>query len=400
MSLLDEEIAGAVQEAIALRHAFHRQPELSWGEVATAKRVAEELRRIPGIEVTEKVGRLGVVGLIRGALPGPTVGLRADMDALPITEETGVAYASHQPGVMHACGHDGHTANLLGAARILARRVKELRGNIKLIFQPAEEGGGGAETMCQDGVLDNPKVDVIFGLHGWPELALGKISTRPGTIMASTTELHIKVIGRGGHAALPHLAIDSVLIGARIVEALQQISSRFVSPTDPVVVSITQFNGGRATNVIPPDVELAGTLRTVDMTTQKRCVDQITRLAEGIAAAHGGRAEVKAELCYPATVNHEAAARFVQKIGEEVAGADGAPLLAYPSMGAEDFSFYLQRVPGAFFFLGLDDGRAGGFPSLHHPKFNFNDEAMGLGIRMMVQLGLRWADVEKAGKSW
>jgi amidohydrolase len=382
-----------------LRHAFHQHPELTWSEVGTAKKVADELRRIPGIEVTENVGRLGVVGLIRGALPGPTVGLRADMDALPITEETGVAYASSKPGVMHACGHDGHTANLLGAARILAGRAKEIRGNVKLIFQPAEEGGGGADEMCRDGVLENPTVDVIFGLHGWPELPLGKISTKAGTILASTTELHLTVIGKGGHAALPHLTVDPILIGARIVEALQQISSRFVSPTDPVVLSITQFNGGRATNVIPPKVELAGTLRTVDMETQKRCVEQIRRLSEGIASAHGAEVQFKHVLCYPVTKNHAIPAAFVQKIGEEIAGADCAPPLLHPSMGAEDFSFYLQRIPGAFFFLGLDDGRSGGYPSLHHPKFNFNDDALQLGIRMLVNLALRWPDVENSRKT-
>jgi len=376
----------------AARHHIHQNPELTWQEFDTAKYVADSLRKISGIDVTENIGKNGVVGLLKGASEGPVVALRADMDALPIQEETGVEYASKNPGVMHACGHDGHVAILLGAAKILASKVSEISGSIKFIFQPAEEGGAGARHMCDDGVLENPKVDTIFGLHGWPELPCGDVGLRSGSILASAAEVRIEIEGKGGHAAFPNLAVDPILIGAQVVQNLQSIASRFVAPTEPVVLSITQFNAGTAFNVIPKTVLLQGTLRTVSSETKSKCIEQITKICQSAAESVGGKATVNISVGYPPTINDPEVTDYAEKVATKLLSEKRVNRLPNPSMGGEDFSYYLEKIPGTFFFLGLGDGRKGGYPSLHHPEFDFNDAALQTGIEMFVELALGWSE--------
>ena len=390
-SEIEKQVQDILPEVIAFRHDRHRQPELTWQEVDTAKVVAAELEKIPGIEVSTGIGRLGVVGLLEGASPGPVVGLRADMDALPIDEKTGVSYASENQGVMHACGHDGHMANLLGAAKVLSQHRDKIAGKVKFIFQPAEEGGAGALAMCDDGVLDDPKVDVIFGLHGWPEQRAGKIFVKAGPLMASQTVVKFSIRGRGGHAALPHLSTDQVLIGSRLVAMLQDLSARYVAPTEPIALTISKFHGGTATNVIPDVVELAGTLRAVTIESRDNVLKRIAEVASGLASTYGVEIDFNYELGYPPTINHEKPSAFVAETARRVIGEDAVDILAAPTMGAEDFSYFLERVPGCYFFLGVDDGRTGGYPSLHHPGFDFNDAALPIGIRLFVHLALDWA---------
>jgi len=391
-SLVERATAQVLPEVVAFRRERHRRPELTWQELATARAIAERLRTIGGMTVTEGVGRNGIVAVIEGAADGPTVGLRADMDALPVVEVTGKEYASEHAGVMHACGHDGHMANLLGSAMVLVQLRQHLRGRVKLLFQPAEEGGAGADAMCRDGALENPHVDLVFGLHGWPELATGQVYVRGGPMMAANTEIRIVVHGVGCHAATPHLGTDQVLIAARIIEALQSVSARLVAPNEPVAVSITKIAGGSATNIIPPHVEMAGTLRTMTVATRDGCCAAIRRLAEGVAQTHGATATVEFEHGYPSTVNDTRATDFIESLAQQVLPAGHTHRMPAPTMGAEDFAYFLERVPGCYFFLGVDDGRAGGYPSLHHPAYDFNDAALPTGIKLFVHAALAAKD--------
>lgn len=396
MSLVEQEIAHVLPQVVAFRHERHSRPELTWKEVETSKAVAQAIRDLVGVTPQEGVGRLGVVAVIEGASPGPTIGLRADMDALPVREATGKAYASCHEGVMHACGHDGHMANLLGSAMVLSRLRHKLRGRVKLIFQPAEEGGAGAEVMCQDGVLKNPDVDVIFGLHGWSEIPCGDLYFRTGAMLASTSDFEIKVEGTGCHAALPHLGTDQVLIAARIVEALQSIRSRFTAPTEPLALSVTTIHGGTATNIVPSSVVLTGTLRTVSDAVRDRAVQAMQRLITGTAEAHGAKATLVLKHNYPATMNHAAPTEFLQSIAKQLFPNERVKTLPAPSMGGEDFAYFLQKIPGSYFFLGMDDGRPGGYPSLHHPAYDFNDAALPVGIKMFVHAALAYGEIHQS----
>lgn len=390
-SRVDEEVAKVLPQVVRFRHERHQHPELTWQEVDTAKAVAQALRELVGVTPMEGVGRYGVVAVIEGALPGPTIGLRADMDALPVREATGKQYASCKEGVMHACGHDGHMANLLGSAMVLSRLRDRLRGRVKIIFQPAEEGGAGAEVMCEDGVLKNPDVDVIFGLHGWSEIPCGHLYFRTGAMLASTSDFKIKVEGTGCHAALPHLGTDQVLIAARIIESLQSIRSRFTAPTEPIALSITMMHGGTATNIIPASVTLAGTLRTVHDAVRDQCVQAMQKMISGIAEAHGARASLELQHNYPATMNHAGPTAFLEELAYQLFPQDHVKRMPAPSMGGEDFAYFLQRIPGSYFFLGMDDGRSGGYPSLHHPGYDFNDSALPVGIKMFTHAALGYA---------
>lgn len=387
---VDSIVQGMFDQVVDLRHSFHHEPELTWSEHQTAKKIAAELRKIPGIQVKEGVGKLGVVGLLSGAKPGPTVALRADMDALPLKEQTTVAYASRFEGVHHGCGHDGHMACLLGAARGLSALRHLLSGQVKFIFQPAEEGGSGALAMIDDGVLKAPDVDVIFGLHGWPELPLGKIGCRAGPLMAATAEFSINVKGKGVHAAQPHLGVDPVLISAQMIQAFQAIPSRLVDPTDSVVVSVTKIAGGCNLNVIPGEVFLGGTIRAVKDETLRMSANKVGEIAQSVAQMNG--AEVEVELCIsdPVTYNHQIPAGFVKYVASSSLGPNAFEGLKAPSMTGEDFSHYLKCVPGAFFFLGLKEQPEESFFPLHHPKFNFQDKSLVNGIKMMMLLPLLW----------
>ncbi|MFG1300327.1 M20 aminoacylase family protein [Xanthobacter sp. V3C-3] len=373
-------IASRTDEIAAWRHDFHRHPELMYELPRTSAAVAEHLRAFGCDEVVTGLGRTGVVGIVHGRGEGPLIGLRADMDALPIVERTGAAYASSNPGVMHACGHDGHTAMLLGAARHLAE-TRAFSGTAVLIFQPAEEGGAGARAMIDDGLFDRFPVREVYGMHNLPGLPVGRFAMRPGGIMASSDRVEILVEGQGAHAARPHLGMDVVLAGAAIVTALQQIVARNIDPLDSAVVSIPVFHAGEADNVLPPVARLAGTIRSLDPRVRDQLRGNIVRVAEGVAAAHGVCASVSFSQGYPVTRNHVAQTAFAAEVAAEVAGVGEVDPEAPPLMAAEDFAFMLEEKPGAYIFIGN-----GPSADLHHPEYDFADGAIPFGASYWVRL--------------
>jgi hippurate hydrolase len=367
----------------AWRHDLHEHPELLYDVHRTAGIVADKLREFGCDEVTTGIGRTGVVGVIRGVRSnsGKTIGLRADMDALPITETSGVPYASKTPGLMHACGHDGHTSMLLGAAKHLAE-TRNFDGTAVVIFQPAEEGGGGGKAMVDDGLMTRWSIQEVYGLHNMPGLPEGHFATTPGPMLASSDNVQITVHGKGGHAgAGPHKAVDSVLIGAQIVNALQSIVARNVDPLKAAVISITVFQAGTAFNIIPETAVLKGTVRTLDPGVRDLVERRIGEVADSIARAYGGSAETKYTRMYPVTVNHAREAAVVADVARDVAGAERVNERMVPMMGAEDFSFMLEARPGAFVFLGMGDGN-----DCHHPAYHFNDGILGHGASYWVRL--------------
>jgi len=375
------------QDIVAWRHDLHRHPELLYEVHRTAATVAGLLRDF-GVDAIETgIGRTGVVGVIKGAKgEGRVIGLRADMDALPILETTGKDYASTEPGKMHACGHDGHTAMLLGAARYLAE-TRNFAGTAVVIFQPAEEGGGGGRAMVEDGLMERFGIDEVYGLHNMPGLDIGHFAIRPGPIMAATDEFSIEITGHGGHAAKPHVTIDPIVIGAQLVTALQAIVSRGVDPIESVVVSVTRFNAGHAHNIIPGSARLGGTVRTLKSELRDFAEERIMRIASGIALATGATIAVDYDRNYPVTVNHAAQTDFAAMVAGEVAGAANVDTDVAPMMGGEDFSYMLEKRPGAFIFLGNGD-TAG----LHNSDYDFNDEAIPVGSSYLARLVERALD--------
>lgn len=375
------EIADLLPELVALRRDLHAHPELAFQEHRTAGIVAAALRQI-GLEVHEGIGGTGVVGVLRCSSGARSVGLRADMDALPILEQGERPHISRFAGVHHGCGHDGHTAMLLGAARQLAR-TRRFDGTVHFIFQPAEEGRGGARAMVQDGLFERFPCDTVYALHNWPELPLGSAQTRPGPIMAAADRFDIVVRGRGGHAAQPHRTPDAVLAASELVSQLHTITSRRIPPTENAVLSVTRISGGQSHNVLPSAVELTGTVRSFDAGVQDAIEQAIRQIAAGVAQASGTRIEVEYLRYYPATVNTQAEAALALQAAER-AGlcASTAPAPAFTS---EDFAFMLQARPGAYLWLGQGarDGQAT-VPPLHHPSYDFNDEALPLGIAWFV----------------
>jgi amidohydrolase len=371
-----------VPDAQTWRRDIHQNPELLYDVERTAKYVADRLTAFGCDEVKTAIGRTGVVGVIRGAKGGSAraIGLRADMDALPIEEATNLPYRSRIPGKMHACGHDGHTAMLLGAARRLAE-TRNFAGNAVVIFQPAEEGGGGAKAMIDDGLMDRFGVEEVYGMHNWPSLPVGSFMLRKGALMAAADEITITIEGRGGHAAMPHQSVDPVVLGAQIVLALQTIASRNLDPLDACVVSVTQFHAGTTNNVIPQSAWLNGTTRTLKPGTRDMVERRIREIAAGLASAAGAEARVEYRRNYPATVNHPAQTDFATKVARKVAGDSQVDSNAAPVMGAEDFSFMLEARPGAFIFLGNGDSA-----KLHHPAYDFNDAALPYGMSYWVEL--------------
>ncbi|MBS1180804.1 MAG: yxeP [Proteobacteria bacterium] len=378
-----EEIAG---DAVLWRRDLHRRPELLYALTETSAFVARKLSAFGLDEVVTGVGGSGVVGVLRGQPGRRAVALRADMDALPIEEITGAPWASETPGTMHACGHDGHTATLLAAARRLAT-TRDFAGTVVFVFQPAEEGGAGAQAMIDDGLFERFPVNEIYGLHNLPGLPVGRFAVRPGAIMASTDRFYIDILGRGGHAARPQETIDPILVGAQLVTALQSIVARNTDPLASGVVSITTFHAGNTDNVIPQTARLSGTVRALDGKVRGELEASVGRLATAVAAAFGAEARLAYERGYPVTVNHAAAATRVGDVVEGLFGRDAIDRAAAPMMAAEDFSFYLERVPGAYFFMG--NGPSAG---LHHPAYDFADDAIAPG-------SLVWATLAKASLS-
>lgn len=387
-------IAGMVGELREFRRELHAWPELGHEEHRTAAAVAARLRALDGMEVREGVGgSTGVVGVLGAELSGPAVALRADMDCLPMNEVSGVPWASTRPGLMHACGHDGHTAALVGAARVLHAVKETLAGPVVFLFQPAEEGGFGGRQLCEAGVLETPRVEGVFGLHNKPVsgLEFGAVGLRAGALMGGGVNFTIRLIGRGGHAATPHRAVDPVVIGAQVVNALQALVARGVDPLESVVVSVTQFHAGTTNNVIPDEATLAGTIRSLSPALLEETPARVRALVEGVAAAHGARAEVVFKPGYPVTVNDERGAEYVAKVAAAVVGVENVDT-GYPAtLESEDFSFYLQRRPGAFYFVGTKPPESGDVPFLHDPRYDFNDEALPRLVELHVEIARRFA---------
>jgi len=368
-----------VPDLVAFRRDIHAHPELAYREHRTAGLVAQALRAI-GLDVTTGIGGTGVVGTLRCG-DGPSIGLRADMDALPIQEESGLPHASTHDGVFHGCGHDGHTAMLLGAARHLAAHGG-IAGTVHFIFQPAEEGEGGADAMIRDGLFDRFPCDRVFALHNWPDLPAGAIRTRPGPIMASADKFQILIHGRGGHAALPHQTPDTLLAAADLVQQLNTIVSRRVLATEAAVLSVTKIAGGQAHNVLPAICEIVGTVRTFDPAIQDRIESSLRAMCEGVALSTETRIEVIYDRYYPATINDPAAARAAlvaaRLVSDDVAEAPA------PAFTSEDFSFMLLARPGAYVWLGQKAPTHDA--PLHHPRYDFNDSVMKTGIGFFVAL--------------
>ncbi len=375
-------VADMKDEVAAWRRDIHENPELQFEEHRTAGLVAEKLKAFGCDEVVTGLGRTGVVGVIRGnkQASGKIVGLRADMDALPIHEITGKPYASKTAGKMHACGHDGHTAMLLGAAKYLAE-TRNFDGTAVLIFQPAEEGGGGAKVMIDDGLMDRFGIQEVYGMHNMPGLPVGQFALRPGPLLAAADRFVITITGKGGHGAHPHACIDPVLVGAHTVTALQSIAARNVNPLDSAVVSVTMFHAGDVMNVIPQEAVLQGTVRTLRSETRDFVQAQIVRIAEQTAALFGAKANVDYRRGYPVTANHAAETDFAVAAAAEVVGPGNVDRDLSPTMGAEDFSYMLEARPGAFVFVGNGDSAG-----LHHPAYDFNDEALPVGISYWAKI--------------
>lgn len=376
-------ISAMADEIKAWRHDFHQHPELLYEVYRTAGIVAEKLREFGCDKVVSGVGKTGVVGVIHGRKhdSGKVIGMRADMDALPIQEITGLPYASETPGLMHACGHDGHTAMLLGAARYLAE-TRNFDGTAVVIFQPAEEGGAGGKAMIDDGLMTRWGVQEVYGLHNIPGLPEGHFALKPGPIMAASDIIEIVVTGKGGHGGSgPHKAIDSVLVGAEIVSALQSIVSRNVDPTKSAVVSICTFQAGDAFNIIPMSARLTGTARALDSGVHDLVSRRVAEIADGIANTYGATATVDYQKHYPVTVNHEREASFAAEVAREIVGPERVDANTTPRMAGEDFSFMLQARPGAFILLGTGDGEA-----CHHPAYRFNDTVIPQGSSFWARL--------------
>jgi amidohydrolase len=368
----------------AWRRDIHAYPELLYDVHRTAAFVADRLREFGCDEVATGLGKTGVVGVIKGRKPAgngdiKVIGLRADMDALPIEEATGLPYASRTSGKMHACGHDGHTAMLLGAARYLAE-TRNFAGDAVVIFQPAEEGGAGADAMIRDGLMDRFGIEQVYGMHNGPGMRIGSFAIRTGPIMASTDSIDIKITGHGGHAARPHKCIDSVIVGTQLITALQQIVSRNVDPLESAVVSICEFHAGNARNVIPHTAELRGTVRTLTPEVRVLVEKRVREIVAGVAQMTGARIDLVYERGYPVTVNHAPQTALAARIARDVAGEANVHEMA-PMMGAEDFAYMLQARPGAFIFCGNGDSAG-----LHHPAYNFNDDAIVYGTSYWIKL--------------
>ena len=375
-------VADLQDEIKTWRQDIHRHPELLFDVHRTAGVVAEKLKSFGCDDVVTGIGRTGVVGVIRGrkGTATRTIGLRADMDALPIEEATGVPYKSTVPGKMHACGHDGHTAMLLGAAKYLAE-TRNFDGTAVVIFQPAEEGGGGGREMVNDGMMDRFAIEEVYGMHNYPGFPVGDFAIRSGPMMAAADRINIDIEGLGGHAARPHTSIDTILVGAQLINQIQSIVARNVDPLESAVITITQFHAGTADNIIPQTAQLRGTARTLTPEVRDLVEKRLHEVVEGTAKLYGAKAKLTYKRDYPVTRNHERQTAFAAQVAAEVVGRDRVDTAVPPVMGAEDFSYMLEARPGAFIFVGNGDSAG-----LHHPAYNFNDEVIPVGTSYWVKL--------------
>jgi amidohydrolase len=388
-----ESILADAAAIAALRRDIHAHPELCFQEQRTSDLIARTLTDW-GIPIHRGLGTTGVVGIVKGGSSSRAVGLRADIDALPMSEHNRFAHASTHPGKMHACGHDGHTAMLLGAARHFSRQ-RDFDGTVYLIFQPAEEGGGGAREMIRDGLFDKFPMEAIFGAHNWPGMAAGQFAVKSGPCFASSNEFKITITGRGAHGAMPHNGIDPVPAACQMVQAFQTIVTRNKRPIDAAVISVTMIHAGEATNVVPDDCVIEGTVRTFTLEVLDLIERRMKEVAEHTCAAFGAQCTFEFHRNYPPTINHEAETAFFRRVAAEVAGVDNV-LEFEPTMGAEDFSYFLLEKPGCYFLIGNGDGshRAGGHGlgpcMLHNPSYDFNDDLIPLGATMWVRLAQAW----------
>jgi hippurate hydrolase len=397
MQLIESILADASAVA-AIRRDIHKHPELCFQEVRTADVIAKALTDW-GIPVHRGLGTTGVVGIVKNGTSSRAVGLRADIDALPMTEHNTFAHASVHPGRMHACGHDGHTAMLLAAAKHLATN-RNFDGTVYLVFQPAEEGGGGAREMIKDGLFRQFPMEAMFGAHNWPGLGVGQFALRSGPVFASSNEFRIVIRGKGSHAALPHNGIDPVPVACQMVQAFQTIITRNKRPIEAGVISVTMIHAGEATNVVPDSCEIQGTVRTFTLETLDLIERRMEEVARHTCAAFGAECEFEFRRNYPPTINHDAETAFARQVMTEVVGADNV-IEFEPTMGAEDFSFFLQEKPGCYFLIGNGDGehRVGGHGlgpcTLHNPSYDFNDDLIPLGGSMWVRLAEQWLNSPK-----
>jgi len=383
--------AHALQDQlVAWRRDLHMHPELGFEEKRTAGIVTEHLTRL-GYRVYTGIAKTGVIGVLQGARPGRTVMLRFDMDALPIQEENQVEYASQHPGVMHACGHDAHVTVGLGAATLLQRHRDDLAGVVKLVFQPGEEGLNGAEVMVKEGALDDygPRPDAAFGLHVWSQSPLGQANLTVGPMMAAAERWTMTVTGRGSHGAQPHLGTDPIVAAAQVINALQTIVSRNVDPQKTAVVTVGTLHGGTAFNIIPPQVEMTGTVRTFDPQVRQTVLERIQALSQGVAAAMGVAVELKLDLLTPAVINHPETTALLHQVVEDVLGA-GTVNDAFQTMGSEDMAYFMNEVPGSFLFLGAANAERGLTYPHHNPRFDIDEAVLPLGVAILAETATRF----------
>lgn len=368
------------QATIDTRRDLHRIPETGFCEQKTSAFVSERLKNM-GLKVETGIAKTGVVGLLKLGKGGKTLIIRADMDALPMEEKTGLPFASTHEGVMHACGHDAHMAMALGAASALTKIKGDLKGNIKFVFQPAEEGPGGAKPMIEAGVLENPKVDFVTGCH-LHDSAEGTIGVKPGCVLAANDRFDLKIIGKGGHGAMPHLCVDPIDVGVQVINALQRVASRQINPLSPVVLTVGRFHAGTAFNIIPGEAEISGTTRTFDRVIWDSWKDRMEKIVKGVCEAMGAGYEFNFFRGYPPTVNHEALVEIVRRCASQVVGERNV-FEPEPIMAGDDMSYFLEKVPGFFFFLGV--GRENSVP-LHNSRFDFNEGVLSTGVEMYLRL--------------
>ncbi len=366
------------------RRQLHQYPELAFKELLTADFILSKLQEW-GIEYQSNIAKTGIVAIIKSENPGPVLGIRADMDALPIQEENEVSYCSRHPGIMHACGHDGHTAIALGTAYYLSQHRKDFKGTVKIIFQPAEEGPGGAKPMIEAGVLDNPKVEAIIGLHLWNNLPLGVLGVRSGALMAAVETFKCSIFGKGGHGAIPQQTIDSVIVSAQIVSALQTIVSRNINPLESAVVTVGELHAGTALNIIADTAKMTGTVRYFNPNLRDYFPQRMREIIGGICQSHGAKFELEYTHLYPPVINDSNIAELVKSVAKDVVETPIGIVPECQTMGGEDMSFFLQEVPGCYFFLGSANPEKGLDYPHHHPRFNFDESALPIGVEMFVR---------------